>query len=38
MSDIKGRAYQQLWSWRDYSYKELAETRDALGIDDLFRY
>lgn len=35
MSDIKGRAYQQLWSWGDYSYKELAETRDALGIDDL---
>lgn len=35
MSDIKGRAYQQLWSWSDYSYKELAETRDALGIDDL---
>lgn len=35
MSDIKGRAYQQLWSWSDYSYKELDETRDALGIDDL---
>jgi hypothetical protein len=35
MSDIKGRAYQQLWSWSDCSYKELAETRDALGIDDL---
>ena len=35
MDDIKGRAYQQLWSWSDYSYKELAETRDALGIDDL---
>lgn len=35
MSDIKGRAYQQLWSWSDYSYKELAETRDVLGIDDL---
>lgn len=35
MSDIKGRAYQQLWSWSDYSYNELAETRDALGIDDL---
>lgn len=35
MSDIKGRAYQQLWSWSDYSYKELAETRDALGDGDL---
>lgn len=35
MSDIKGRAYQQLWSWSDYSYKELAETRDALGDNDL---
>ena len=35
MSDIKGRAYQQLWSWSDYSYKELAKTRDALGDGDL---
>lgn len=35
MDDIKGKAYQQLWSWSDCSYKELAETRDALGIDDL---
>ena len=35
MDDIKGLAYQQLWSWSDYSYKELAKTRDALGIDDL---
>ena len=35
MSDIKGSAYQQLWSWSDYSYKELAETRDALGDGDL---
>lgn len=34
-TDIAGKAYQQLWSWSDYSYKELAETRDALGIDDL---
>lgn len=34
-TDIKGKAYQQLWSWSDYSYKELAKTRDALGIDDL---
>lgn len=35
MSDIKGKAYQQLWSWSDYSYKELSETRDALGDCDL---
>lgn len=35
MSDIKGSAYQQLWSWSDYSYKELAKTRDALGDCDL---
>ena len=35
MDDIKGLACQQLWSWSDYSYKELAKTRDALGIDDL---
>ena len=34
-TDIAGKAYQQLWSWSDYSYKELAETRDALGDDDL---
>lgn len=24
-----------MWSWSDYSYKELAETRDALGDGDL---
>lgn len=35
MDDIKGLACQQLWSWSDCSYKELAKTRDALGIDDL---
>lgn len=35
MDDIKGLACQQLWSWSDYSYKELAETRDALGDSDL---
>ena len=35
MSDIKGNVYQQLWSWSDYSYKELAKTRDALGDGDL---
>lgn len=35
MNDIKGKAYQQLWSWSDYSYKELAKTRDALGDGDL---
>jgi hypothetical protein len=35
MDDIKGLAYQQLWSWSDYSYKELAKTRDALGDGDL---
>ena len=35
MSDIKGKAYQQLWSWSDCSYKELAKTRDALGDCDL---
>lgn len=35
MSDIKGLACQQLWSWSDYSYKELAKTRDALGDGDL---
>ena len=35
MDDIKGLACQQLWSWSDYSYKELAETRDALGDDEL---
>lgn len=34
-TDIAGKAYQQLWSWSDYSYKELAETRDALGDSDL---
>lgn len=35
MENIEGCAYQQLWSWSDYSYKELAKTRDALGIGDL---
>jgi hypothetical protein len=35
MDDIKGLACQQLWSWSDCSYKELAETRDALGDGDL---
>lgn len=35
MESIEGRAYQQLWSWSDYSYKELAKTRDALGDSDL---
>ena len=35
MDDIKGLACQQLWSWSDYSYKELAKTRDALGDSDL---
>ena len=33
--EIEGCAYQQLWSWSDYSYKELAKTRDALGDGDL---
>ena len=31
MENIEGCAYQQLWSWSDYSYKELSETRDVLG-------
>ena len=35
MESIEGRAYQQLWSWSDYSYKELAKTRDVLGDSDL---
>lgn len=35
MENIEGCAYQQLWSWSDYSYKELSETRDALGDSDL---
>lgn len=35
MNDIKGLACQQLWSWSDCSYKELAKTRDALGDGDL---
>lgn len=35
MENIEGCAYQQLWSWSDYSYKELAKTRDALGDCDL---
>lgn len=35
MENIEGCAYQQLWSWSDYSYKELAKTRDALGDGDL---
>ena len=35
METIEGCAYQQLWSWSDYSYKELSETRDALGDCDL---
>jgi hypothetical protein len=35
MENIEGCAYQQLWSWSDYSYKELSETRDALGNCDL---
>lgn len=35
MENIEGCAYQQLWSWLDYSYKELAKTRDALGDCDL---
>ena len=35
MENIEGRAYQQLWSWSDYSYNELAKTRDALGDGDL---
>ena len=35
MDDIKGLACQQLWSWSDYSYKELSETRDVLGDSDL---
>lgn len=34
-TDIAGKAYHQLSSWSDYSYKELAETRSALGNDDL---
>ena len=33
MENIEGCAYQQLWSWSDYSYKELSETRDALDGD-----
>ena len=35
MENIEGCAYQQLWSWSDYSYKELAKTRDALADGDL---
>ena len=35
MENIEGRAYQQLWSWSDYSYEELAKTRDALGDSNL---
>ena len=35
MENIEGCAYQQLWSWSDCSYKELAKTRDALGDSDL---
>lgn len=35
MENIEGCAYQQLWSWSDCSYKELAKTRDALGDGDL---
>ena len=35
MENIEGCACQQLWSWSDYSYKELAKTRDALGDGDL---
>ncbi len=35
MGNIEGCAYQQLWSWSDYSYKELSETRNALGDCDL---
>lgn len=35
MDDIKGLACQQLWSWSDCSYEELAKTRDALGDGDL---
>ena len=35
MEDIQGLAGHQLWSWADYSYKELAKTRDALGDSDL---
>ena len=35
METIEGCAYQQLWSWSDYSYKELSETRNALGDCDL---
>lgn len=35
MDGIKGLACQQLWSWSDCSYKELAKTRDALGDGDL---
>lgn len=35
MKNIEGCAYQQLWPWSDYSYKELAKTRDALGDCDL---
>lgn len=35
MENIEGCAYQQLWSWSDYSYKELAKTRDALEDSDL---
>lgn len=35
MENIEGCACQQLWSQSDYSYKELAKTRDALGDSDL---
>ena len=35
MENIEGCAYQQLWSWSDYSYKELAKTRNALEDGDL---
>lgn len=31
MENIEGCAYQQLWFWSDYFYKELAKTRNVLG-------
>lgn len=35
MDIVKGNAHQQLDSWTDYSYKELAKTRDDLGNNEL---
>lgn len=34
-TDIKATAYYQISSWSEFSYTELAKTRDALGDDPL---